>query len=57
MRPAIIDGHFTIDPSTASTFGGAVPEPGATVCSLSILVDEQGTSAIDNVTLNEVTLR
>ena len=33
------------------------PAVGAAIVSLSILVDEQGTSTIDNVTLDGVTLR
>ena len=52
------DGRITIDLSTVKGFvDGAAPAPDATVSSLSILVDEQGTSTIDDVILDGETLR
>jgi hypothetical protein len=53
---AVTDRHFSIDPNTVPTFAGAAPTSNATVSSMSILVDEQGTSQISNVTLDGVTL-
>ena len=57
MRPAIIDERITIDPCTVPSFHGDPHIPGARVVPLSILVDDQGTSTIDNVTLNGEKLR
>ena len=57
MRRAIIDERITIDPCTVPSFHGDPHIPGARVVPLSILVDDQGTSTVDNVTLNGEKLR
>ena len=52
----LIDGLVQGEESAVTSYVGAEPLPTAEVLSLSILVDVQGTSTIDNVTLNESSL-
>jgi hypothetical protein len=54
---AVTDGRISIDLSNVEPYAGEDPDEDATVVSLSILVDEQGTWTIDDVMLDGEALR